>query len=398
MKTSAMPLPSSPGCDDETPGVDKAVSPSEAHPEQVGLARPSNKKRVLRRSIALLVLLSGGVFAGKLGYDYWVVGQYLVRTDDAYVRADFTAVAPKVSGYISEILVRDNEEVVAGQPLASIDDRDYRNALLQAKADLSAAEAAIANVDAQIELQRSLIAQAQATLNSSKASHAYAQSDAARAQRLTDKGAGTLARAEQSQSALDQAESAVNRDRAALLAANARLPVLQTQREQAIAQRERTKAAVAQAELNLSYTRILAPVSGTVGARSIRAGQFVTAGSQLMAVVPLEAVYVVANFKETQLTFMRPGQSVVITVDSFPEEIVEGQIDSISPGSGSVFSLLPSDNATGNFTKVVQRVPVKITLDNNLPVGHLRAGMSVVPEVDTREVPRYTARARSSGE
>ncbi|WP_454855583.1 HlyD family secretion protein [Rhizobium binxianense] len=340
--------------------------------------------RIVKRGLLAAALLAGAAFGVDFGYRYWTVGRFIELTDDAYVRADYTTVAPKVAGYIKDVLVNDNDTVKAGQVLARIDDRDFRAALSQARADVRAAEAAISNIDAQISLQQSIIAQARATIDASQASLDFAESDAARSARLITNGAGTQSRAEQSRSLKDQAAAAVERDQAALVAAQNKVPVLRTQREQAVAQRERAVAAARQAELNLSYTEIVAAVDGTVGARSIRVGQYVTPGTQLMAVVPLHAVYVVANFKETQLTHIRPGQPVAIKVDSFPDAAIKGHVDSVSPASGLEFSLLPPDNATGNFTKIVQRIPVKIVIDDERLAGLLRSGMSVVPEVDTK--------------
>lgn len=341
-------------------------------------------RKIVKRSIVAAALLAGVAFGADFGHHYWTVGRFIESTDDAYVKADYTTIAPKVSGYIADVLVNDNDRVKAGQVLARIDDRDYQAALSQAKADVRTADAAVTNLDAQIALQQSIIGQARATIAASQASLNFAQSDAARSQRLISNGAGTQSRAEQSQSLRDQASAALERDQAALVAAEKKVPVLQTQRDQAIAQRERAAAAAHQAELNLSYTQIIAPVDGTVGARSLRVGQFVTSGTQLMAVVPLHSVYVVANFKETQLTDIRPGQPVEIKVDTFPDVAIKGHVDSLSPASGLEFSLLPPDNATGNFTKIVQRIPVKIVIDDERLSGLLRSGMSVVPEVDTK--------------
>ncbi len=341
-------------------------------------------RKLIKRAVIAAALLAGVAFAGDFGYRYWTVGRFIESTDDAYVKADFTTVAPKVAGYIKQVLVNDNDTVKAGQVLARIDDRDFQAALSQAKADVKAAEAAVTNLDAQVALQQSIIGQARATLNASQASLTFAQSDADRASRLITNGAGTQSRAEQSQSLKDQAAAAVERDQAALVAAENKVPVLQTQREQLLAQRDRAAAAASQAELNLSYTQIVAAVDGTVGARSIRVGQYVSSGTQLMAVVPLHAVYVVANFKETQLTFVRPGQTVEIKVDSFPDVAIKGHVDSVSPASGLEFSLLPPDNATGNFTKIVQRIPVKIVIDDERLAGLLRSGMSVIPDIDTK--------------
>ena len=356
-------------------------APVEDAPAQDGSAP---RRRIGKRIALGLGLLAATALAGDFGYDYWTSGRFMVSTDDAYVKADYTTVAPKVAGYIRQVLVNDNDAVKAGQVLARIDDRDFQAALSQAKADVKAAEAAITNIDAQIALQQSVIEQARATIDASQASLDFAVSDAARSARLISNGAGTQSRAEQTQSARDQAAAAVERDRAALVAAENKVPVLQTEREQTVAQRDRAAAAAHQAELNLSYTDIVAAVDGTIGARSIRVGQYVTSGTQLMAVVPLHAVYVVANFKETQLTYVRPGQNVEIKVDSFPDVSIKGHVDSVSPASGLEFSLLPPDNATGNFTKIVQRIPVKIVIDDEALSGLLRSGMSVEPEVDTK--------------
>jgi membrane fusion protein (multidrug efflux system) len=386
---------------DAAPAGETAKSPAaEAPRAPVGEAAapavataPKTGRKLLKRGVLVVALLAGVAFGADFGYHYWTVGRFIESTDDAYVKADYTTVAPKITGYIKDVLVNDNDTVRAGQVLARIDDRDFQAALSQAKANLKAAEAAIGNIDAQILLQQSLIDQAKATEAASQASLDFARSDAARSARLISNGAGTQSQAEQTQSTRDQAAAAVERDHAALVAAQNKVPVLQTQRDQAAAQRDSSAAAVQQAELNLSYTDIVAAVDGTVGARSIRVGQYVTSGTQLMAVVPLHSVYVVANFKETQLTYVRPGQSVEIKVDSFPDLSIKGHVDSLSPASGLEFSLLPPDNATGNFTKIVQRIPVKIVIDDERLAGLLRSGMSVEPEIDTKAAQTSTANA-----
>jgi membrane fusion protein (multidrug efflux system) len=355
--------------------------PAAAQTAPVAKARRS----LVKKGVLIAVLLAGAAYGVRFGHDYWTVGRFIESTDDAYVKADYTTVAPKVAGYIKEVLVNDNDVVNAGQVIARIDDRDFQAALNQAKADVKAAEAAITNIDAQIDLQQSVIGQAKASIDASNASFVFAKSEAARNARLIVSGAGSQSKAEQTQSLMDQASAAVERDQAALVAAQSKVPVLKTQRDQSVAQRDRAAAAAQQAELNLSYTNILSAVDGTVGARSIRIGQFVTSGTQLMAVVPLHSVYVVANFKETQLTFVKPGQTVEVKVDSFPDLEVKGHVDSISPASGLEFSLLPPDNATGNFTKIVQRIPVKIIIDDEELAGRLRSGMSVEPEIDTKK-------------
>jgi len=348
---------------------------------KTGLA-PS--RRAIKRAALALALVLGIGAAADFGRYYLTTGQYLETTDDAYVQADNTIIAPKVSGYVAEVLVKDNEPVKAGQLLARIDDRDFRTALNQAHADVAASEAAVSNLDAQIELQRPLIQQQAAEVDATEANLKFARQESTRYDELMKSGSGTIQRAQQTDAALRAQTAQLEQGRAGLLAANKKIEVLQTQRAQAIAQRDHARAVEAQAALNLSYTRIIAPVEGTVGARTLRVGQYVQAGTQLMAVVPLDQVYVVANFKETQLTHVRDGQPVELKVDSFHSTRLKGHVDSLSPASGLEFALLPPDNATGNFTKIVQRVPVKIVLDDPSLKGLLRPGMSAVPTIDTK--------------
>jgi membrane fusion protein, multidrug efflux system len=349
-------------------------------------ARPSlvPSRTALKRGAAGLALLSVAAAAADYGYRYWTLGRFLEATDDAYVKADYTTIAPKVSGYIVEVAVQDNEAVKAGQVLARIDDRDFRTTLGEARADVASAEAAIRNLDAQIVLQRSVIDQGKADLAATEAALNFAREDNARYQKLMTTGYGTVQRAQQTDAALQEKAALLKRARAGLVAAQNKVEVLATERAKAEAQRDRSRAIERQAELNLSYTVVSAPVDGTVGARSLRQGQYVQAGTQLMAVVPLSAVYVVANFKETQLAHVRGGEPVTIAVDGFAGVRLAGHVDSLSPASGLEFALLPPDNATGNFTKIVQRIPVKIALDDPALIGLLRPGMSVEPVIDTR--------------
>jgi membrane fusion protein, multidrug efflux system len=351
-------------------------------------AGPAVSRRALKRVALALAAGVAGVAVADLAYDYLTVGRYLETTDDAYVKADSTIVAPKVSGYIAEVLVADNEKVKAGQALARIDDRDFRTALNQSKADVAAANAAVRNLDSQIELQQPLIEQQAAEVDAAEANLKFAEEERSRYDVLMKSGAGTIQRAQQTDAALRAQSAQAVQSRSGLVAANKKIEVLATQRAQAVAQADRARAIEQQAELNLSYTQIVAPVDGTVGARSLRIGQFVQAGTQLMAVVPLDAVYVVANFKETQLTHVRAGQPVELKVDSFHSTPLKGHVDSLSPASGLEFALLPPDNATGNFTKIVQRVPVKIVLDDRRLSGMLRPGMSAEPTIDTKATVR----------
>jgi membrane fusion protein (multidrug efflux system) len=341
-------------------------------------------RQAIKRAALALALSLGVAAAADFGYGYLTIGQYLETTDDAYIKADSTIISPKVSGYIAEVLVGDNEPVKAGQLLARIDNRDFKTALDQARADLAASGAAVRNLDAQIELQQPVIQQQAAEVDAAEANLKFAQEERARYDDLMKSGSGTVQRAQQTDAALREKTAQLQQGKSGLDAAKRKVEVLATDRAKAVAQLDHARAVEQQMSLNLSYTRITAPVDGTVGARSLRVGQFVQAGTQLMAVVPLDAVYVVANFKETQLTHVRNGQPVEIRIDSFNSARLRGHVDSLSPASGLEFALLPPDNATGNFTKIVQRVPVKIVLDDDSLKGLLRPGMSVEPTVNTK--------------
>jgi membrane fusion protein (multidrug efflux system) len=344
--------------------------------------RPSRKG--IQRAALVLVAALAIIGASDFGRYYVTTGRYLETTDDAYVKADSTIVAPKVSGYIADVLVADNEHVKAGQLLARIDDRDFKTALRQAQADVVASEAAVTNLNAQIELQQPLIEQQAAEVDAAEANLKFAGEERTRYDELMKSGSGTVQRAQQTDAALRAQNAQLQHGKSGLIAANKKIEVLSTDRAKAVAQLDHARAVEQQASLNLSYTQIVAAVEGTVGARTLRVGQYVQAGLQLMAVVPLDAVYVIANFKETQLTHVRNGQPVELYVDSFQSTPLKGHVDSLAPASGLEFALLPPDNATGNFTKIVQRVPVKIVLDDHRLNGLLRPGMSAVPTVDTK--------------
>ncbi|GGF20645.1 hemolysin secretion protein D [Aliidongia dinghuensis] len=361
------------------------AGPIPSGPVPAGTTAAGARRNGLKRLALGLALTTGLVGAALWGYRYWTVGQYLVATDDAYVQADYTTTAPKVSGYIADVLVNDNQPVKAGQVLARIDDRDFRAALDQAKADVDVAATAIHNIDAQITLQQSMIDQSKSDIASTEATLRFAQQEYARYTDLAKTGYGTVQHAQQADSSLHQQEAQLQGNRAGLVAAEKKLDVLATDRASAVAQLAHAQAVEHQAELNLSYTVITAAVDGTVGSRSLRVGQYVQAGTQLMAVVPLHAVYIVANYKETQLTHVRDGQSATVEIDTFPGVKLRGHVDSLAPASGLEFALLPPDNATGNFTKIVQRIPVKIVLDDPALAGLLRPGMSVEPTIDTKK-------------
>jgi membrane fusion protein (multidrug efflux system) len=354
-----------------------AIEPEPAAAHRV--ARRGGLRRLLFASAATALLAA----AGWYGWNYWKVGRYLVSTDDAYVKADNTTVAPKVSGYIGEVLVGDNEPVRSGQVLARIDDRDFRVALEQARADVVAADAAVASKRAQFGVQQAVIAAAKATLDVDTAAQTFASQENKRYGDLAKTGYGSVQNAQAAQSRDAGALAAIERDTANLASARKQLELLNAEIAQAVAASARAAAIERQAELNLGYTTIIAPIDGVVGNRTLRAGQFVQAGTQLMSLVPSAGAYVIANFKETQLTNVHGGQQVDIAIDMFPGQVVHGHVDSLAPASGQEFALLPPDNATGNFTKVVQRIPVKIALDGGATID-LRPGMSVIPTIQTQ--------------
>jgi membrane fusion protein (multidrug efflux system) len=354
-------------------------------PEVAAGVRPAAKRFNFRKALltgAALAMLAGTAW---YGWDYWKVGRFQVSTDDAYVKADNTTVAPKVSGYLYQVLVGDNERIKAGQILAQIDDRDFKVALDQAKADVAAARAAIASKQAQLEVQQAVINAAKATIDVDQAAVTFADQDNKRYTDLAATGSGSVQNAQQAQWRIAGAQATLARDNANLVSALKQVDLLKAEIVQANATLSRAQAIQGQAELNLGYTTIIAPIDGIVGNRTLRAGQFVQAGTQLMLVVPASGAYVIANYKETQLTDVHRGQAVEIAVDMFPGQIVHGHVDSIAPASGQEFALLPPDNATGNFTKVVQRIPVKIALDSGShSLIELRPGMSVIPTIETR--------------
>ncbi|HEY6833598.1 MAG TPA: HlyD family secretion protein [Pseudolabrys sp.] len=338
-----------------------------------------------RRALVACVGLAVAAAGCWMGIQYWTVGRFMESTDDAYVKADSTIVAPKVSGYVAELLVDDNQSVKVGQTLARIDDRDLRAALDEATASVAAAAASVANLGAQITAQGSQIRQADAGVAAATASLSLSQRNDARRLKMAQVGYGSEEQADNATTDAQEKAAGLERLQAAALSARQQVDVLTTQHQLAQAQLARAEAAKRQAELNLSYAAITAPIGGTVAARTVRLGQYVQAGTQLMALVPLQRVYVIANFKETQLTDVEPGQPAHIRVDTFPGEDIRGHVETLAPASGLEFSLIPPDNATGNFTKIVQRIPVKVVFapDNNL-AGRLRPGMSVEVSIDTR--------------
>ncbi len=359
-----------------------------------GYARPidlaATKTTTRSRWSLKQLLIAGGALlfiAAAAGYGnyYWTIGRFLVSTDDAYVQAHSVLISPKVSGYISEVPVDDNQTVKAGQVIARIDPRDYHTALDQARANVAAAQASIETLNQQIAQQRLVVEQDRQQVASDQAALVYSQQDYQRYTILAKDGYGSVQRAQQAQADIREKDATQQHDIAVVAAAEKQIGVFEAQLAQANATLAQQQAMEHQAELNLSYTAITAPVDGIVGVRTLRVGEYVQAGTQLMAVVPLQAVYIVANYKETQLTNVRPGQPATIDVDTFPGAKIHGHVDSLAPASGQEFALLPPDNATGNFAKIVQRIPLKIVVDEDDPlVGKLRPGMSVESTIDTK--------------
>ena len=329
-----------------------------------------------------VVVLALGVSGG---WYWWNVMRFLQSTDDAYVQSDITLISPKVEGYIKEVRVADNQEVAEGSVLFVIDDRDFAAKLAQAEAAVAGEEAIIATYENRLKLQQSMIEQAAATVQSAEADLARAQQDHKRYSALVTTDFASRQRFEQAETDARKGEAAVAKSRAAFAAEQSQLAVLRSQQREEEAKLQQAHAALRLARNDLENTVIRAPVSGVAGNRAGQVGQYVKAGTQLLSLVPLSRVYVTANFKETQLTRMRPGQLAEVSVDAYPDLILDGRIESFAPASGAQFSLLPPDNATGNFTKIVQRVPVRIALPANNPLtGRLRPGLSVTVTIDTR--------------
>ena len=352
-------------------------------------AAPDLDRRTHWRKPLVFAGLAFFLMATVTGGGYWLmVGRYLEETDDAYLKADTVTVSPKVAGYVAEVLVRDNQQVTAGQLLVRIDDRDYRAELAQSEAQKAAAAADLRNIEAQIGQQKARIAAGEAQVASAGAQADYAASESRRYQGLISSGAVSRQREQLAQTDLKRSAAGLNESRAMLQTEHAALEVLESQRDKARAAVDNAEAAVEQSRLRLSYTTIAATEPGVVGDRAVRAGQLVQPGTRLMTLVPVHDVYLVANFKETQLGRLYRGEDVSIVLDAFPGRTLRGRIESLAPGTGSEFALLPPENASGNFTRVVQRVPVKIAIDPACLDGiELRPGLSATATVDTRTAP-----------
>lgn len=340
-----------------------------------------SRKKLILGAILLAVLAGGGLY----GADWWRVGRFMVATDDAYVGADTSILAAKVAGHVVALDVETNQNVKAGDVIARIDDGDYRLALKAAEDKIATQQATIDRYGQQMEAARAEIDQAQAELASQQAELQRADLELTRQTQLMKDQFSSRATLETARADRDKAQAAVDAAKAKVVSAQANVAVLDAQRTEALRTLDELKTARDQAQRDLDFTVVKAPFDGVVGNRAVQVGQLVQAGTRIAALVPMAQVYVDANFKETQLGRLHPGQKVDVAVDAYPDETFHGRVVSVAPASGSVFSLLPPENATGNFTKIVQRVPVRIELDEAArDKAELRPGMSVVATVDTR--------------
>jgi len=354
----------------------------EAVPEQASVKlRPL----VSRGSLIALGLLAATSGAAWFGHDWWTRGRFIETTDDAYVGGNVTPIAPHVAGFVAEIAAGDNQHVAAGQVLIRLDPHDFQAALDHAQAALQARIAALADLQARRTLQQSTIAQAEADLSARTARAAFTNIDARRYATLAETSAGSRQAAEKSIDLDQEAQAALAAARAGLDAARQQLVVLDAQIKEATAAVAQAGADVQTAKLNLGYTEIRSPIDGTVGNRSAQVGSYVSTGTYLISVVPANGLWVDANFKEDQLARMVPGAPATVVADVLPGHVFHGHVESLSPGTGAIFSVIPPENATGNFTKIVQRVAVRIVLDpDDAALNTIRPGLSITARVDTQ--------------
>jgi membrane fusion protein (multidrug efflux system) len=371
-----------------------APARADEHVEHADTERRDEPRRgMLRRRpfafVGALILL---FLTLPAGYLYWDYAAHFESTDDAFIAARLFTIAPKVPGYLTAVPVTDNEHVVAGQVIARIDDRDYRNALAQAKAQVAAAQANIENIDAQIVVQQAQIHANQAQVDQAQAALVFAQQQATRYQQLAATAlAGTVQDAQRFTSGLRQQQATVDSAQATLALAQRQIEALKAQRASAVANLGLRKAQRDQAQLDLSHTIVTADQPGRVVQLTAAVGEFAQAGTNLSMFVP-DDIWVWANFKESQLDHMRPGQKVTLEIDAYPERTIHGHVASVQPGSGTAFTLLPAENATGNYVKIVQRVPVKLVMDDPPTDVALGPGMSVDPTVRVDPAPSLLER------
>jgi membrane fusion protein (multidrug efflux system) len=341
---------------------DKAPAPFPRTHKPAGSHPPQPKGKGGRRFILFLVALVAIAAGSWFGHHWWTAGRFMISTDDAYVGADFTAISPRISGYVTEVQAETNRPVKAGDPLISLDDSDERLAVAAADTQISSQLAAIDRIDRQIDAAKTSVTQAEAAIDSAQADLDVAGADLKRAQRLKQSDFVSAQGLEQATAKQSKAEASMQTTKAGLTSAQANVAVLAAQRVEAERALDQNRNTLAQRKLDLERTVIRAPFDGVIGNRNVQAGQFVSPGQRLLALVPLSQVYVDANYKETQLADIHVGAPARISVDAYDEKPVTGTVESIAPASGAVFSLLPADNATGNFTKVTQRVAVRIAI------------------------------------
>jgi membrane fusion protein, multidrug efflux system len=344
------------------------------------------RRRLTFKQLALLAFAFVAAVSGSgYGYYWWTTGRFIESTDDAYVGGNVTPISPHIAGFVAEILVTDNQRVDAGQVLVRLDDRDARAAGEHAEAVLNQRTAMLASLHAKYALQQSAIQQAAADLDAKVAQAGFARLDAERYHTLAVSDFGSRQNAERTRAQDQAARAAVASAQAALAAANQQLSVLAANIDEAAAAVAQAQADLQTARLNLGYAEIRSPISGYVGNRAARVGAYVSQGTYLLSIVPAHGLWVDANFKEDQLARMQPGQPATIAADTLPGHVFHGHVLSVAPATGAVFSVIPPENATGNFTKIVQRVPVRIALDDeDASLGRIRPGLSTVATVDTR--------------
>lgn len=339
-----------------------------------------------RRKVVLSIIAAAVLGLGAYeGHYWWTTGRFMVSTDDAYIGGDIAYVSPKVTGYVEKMNVSANQHVKAGDTLITLDNGDYKIALEQAEAQLATQEYAVKTIDAQEKVAEASLEQAKAQKQSAEAALHSAQLTLNRTNKLQDQKFASTSALDTANTAFEQAQAQIASATAAVQSATANIAAIHAQRAQAESSLKSLHLARDKAARDLDFTVLKAPFDGVVGNFAVQEGNLVTPGVRLMAVVPTSDLYIDANFKETQIAEIHPGEKVLVSVDALPDTEIEGTVESISPASGSVFSLLPAENATGNFTKVTQRLPVRIALPADaLATGHLRAGLSVVVDVDTR--------------
>ena len=364
--------------------MDTVVIEREATSTPVKSRLQFGHKHLALAGLALAITL-GGVGYGRY---WWTVGRFIENTDDAYAGCNVTAVSPHVAGFVAQILATDNQHVQAGQLLIRLDGRDFQAALAHAQAVAAKQQAALTGLEAKYVLQQAMVHQAEADLNAKSARATFAVADAVRYRQLASTTFGTRQNAERAAAVDEEAQSAIKSAQAGLTAARQQLTVLEAGIAEARAGVAQANADLETARLNFGYTEIRAPIDGYVGNRAAQVGAYVVNGAYLLSVIPAQGLWVDANFKEDQLGQMRPGQPATVVADVLPGKIFQGHVESLAPGTGAVLSVIPPENATGNFTKIVQRVPVRIALDDgDARLGELRPGLSTTVSVDTRPVP-----------